>query len=115
MRMISRQLVTYPAVGGHTTDIVPDLATEIPTISNGGTSADGLTYKLTIRRGAMWETTPARQVTAADEIRGIERTCNPAQAFGGLSDFESLISGFQTFCSGFSKVAATAPAIRAYI
>ena len=115
LRMWSRQLLTYPATPGQTTDIVPDLATAVPTTSNGGISADGLTYKLTIRNGAMWNTTPPRQVTAADEVRGVERTCNSAQPFGGLPDFETLISGFQSFCTAFSKVATTAPAIAAYI
>jgi peptide/nickel transport system substrate-binding protein len=115
MRMISRQLLTYPAIQGQTTQVVPDLATELPSTSNGGISADGLTYKLTIRQGAMWGTTPPRQVTAADEVRGVERTCNPAQPFGGLPDFESLIAGFQSYCDGFSKVANTAAAIKAYI
>jgi peptide/nickel transport system substrate-binding protein len=115
MRMVSRQLLTYPAIPGQTTQVVPDLATEVPTQANGGISSDGLTYKLTIRTGAMWGTTPARQVTAADEVRGIERTCNPAQPFGGLPDFETLIAGFETFCSGFAKVAPTAAAIKNYI
>src|SRR5580704_11127923 len=115
LRMWSRQLLTYPAITGQTTDVVPDLATAVPTVANGGISADGLTYKLTIRTGAMWDTTPPRQVTAADAVRGIERTCNPAQPFGGLPDFETLIQGMQTFCTNFEKVSATVPAIQAFL
>ena len=115
MRMISRQLLTYPAVEGQTTNIVPDLATAIPTTANGGISSDGLTYKLTIRTGAMWDTTPPRQVTGADEVRGVERTCNPAQPFGGLPDYETLIAGVQSFCDGFEKVAPTPAAMKQYI
>ncbi len=116
LRLWSRQLFTYPAVVGHTTDAVPDLATGIPTVANGGISADGLTYKFTIKNGAMWNTSPARQVTAADMVRGVERTCNPAQPFGGMPDFEPLIAGLQTFCDGFAKVSPTsASAIAAYI
>ena len=86
----------------------------MPSTSNGGISADGLTYKLTIRNGAMWNTTPPRQVTAADEVRGVERTCNPAQPFGGLPDFETLIQGMQSFCDAFAKVAPTVAAMKAY-
>lgn len=115
LRMWSRQLLTYPATPGQTTSIVPDLATAVPTSANGGISADGLTFKLTIRNGAMWNTTPPRQVTAADAVRGIERTCNPAQPFGGLPDFESLIAGMQSFCDAFSKVSPTVPAIKAFL
>jgi peptide/nickel transport system substrate-binding protein len=107
--------VTYPAIAGKTTTDVPDLATQIPTTANGGISADGLTYKFTIVKGAMWNTTPARQVTAADEVRGLKRTCNPAQPFGGEPDFEGLIVGLQAFCDGFAKVdAKSASAIAAY-
>jgi peptide/nickel transport system substrate-binding protein len=107
LRLWSRQLFTYPAVVGHVTDAVPDLATNIPTVANGEISADGLTYKITIKTGAMWNTTPARQVTAADVVRGVQRTCNPTQPFGGLPDFESLIAGMTTFCTGFGKVSGT--------
>ncbi len=115
LRMWSRQLLTYPATPGHTTDLVPDLATQVPSTANGGVSADGLTYRLTIRTGAKWNTTPPRQVTAADVVRGVERTCNPAQPFGGLPDFETLILGFQSYCNDFSKVKPTVAAINAFM
>ena len=52
----------------------------------------------------MWDTSPARQVTAADALLGLKRSCNPAQPFGGLPDFESLIVGYAQFCNGFAKV-----------
>jgi peptide/nickel transport system substrate-binding protein len=115
LRLWSRQLVTFPAVAGKATTDVADLATQLPTQANGGISADGLTYKFTITKGAMWNTTPARQVTAADEVRGVKRTCNPAEPFGGLPDYESLIVGLQAFCDGFAKVdPKSASAIAAY-
>lgn len=115
LRMWSRQLLTYPAIQGQTTTVVPDLATEVPTTANGGVSASGLTYTLTIRQGAMWNTNPPRQVTAADAVRGLMRTCNPVQPFGGLPDFESLIVGFKSFCAGFANVAHTTTAIADYM
>jgi peptide/nickel transport system substrate-binding protein len=115
LRMWSRQLLTYPALQGQTTTVVPDLATSLPTTANGGVSSSGLTYRLTIRQGAMWNTNPPRQVTAADAVRGLMRTCNPVEPFGGLPDFEDLIVGFKTFCSGFANVAHTTAAIAAYM
>ena len=115
LRMWARQLLTYPAVAGQVTDIVPDLATDVPSTSNGGISADGLTYKLTIRTGGDVGHQSARQVTAADAVRGLERTCNPAQPFGGLPDFETLILGMQAFCDAFAKVSPTVPAIKTFI
>src|SRR4051812_38143105 len=110
LRMWSRQLFTYPAEDGKTTTAVPDLATQTPTTANKGISADGKTYTLSIRKGAKWNTSPARQVTAADVVRGVKRTCNPVQPFGGIPDFADLIDGYQAFCADFAKVGKTAPA-----
>ncbi len=106
-----RGLYAYPAVPGKTFDQVPDLATAAPTVTNGGK-----TYAVTIRTGAMWNTSPARQVTAADAVLGLKRACNPTQPFGGLPDFETLIVGYKAFCDGFAKVKPTSvSAIKAYI
>ena len=76
-RMWVRGLYSYPAIPGKTTQPAPDLATAAPAVSNGGK-----TYTVTIRTGAQWNTTPPRQVTAADALRGLERACNPVQPFG---------------------------------
>ena len=105
-----RGLYAYPAIPGKTTTPEPDLATGAPVVSNGGK-----TYKVTIRSGAQFDTTPFSPVTGADAVIGLKRSCNPAQPFGGLPDFETLIVGMSDFCSGFSKVQATAAAIKAYI
>ena len=115
LRMWTRQLFTNPAIAGKTTTVVPDLATVLPTTGNGGISADAKTYTIKLRQGAKWDTTPARQVTAADEVRGVMRTCNPAQPYGGIPDFNDLIVGYTTFCSGFAKVAHTPAALAAYM
>lgn len=115
LRMWDRQLLTYPAVQGQTTTAVPDLATQVPTTSNGGITDNGLVYKLTIRNGVMWDTTPPRPVVAADVVRGLERSCNPAQPFGGLPDFETLIEGMESYCTAFAKVPANVTAIKSYI
>ncbi len=114
LRMWSRQLFTYPAVDGKTTTAVPDLAESIPTAGNG-ISSDGKTYTITLRQGVKWDTSPARDVTAADVVRGIKRTCNPAQPFGGLPDYESLIAGMTQFCDGFSKVKPDAASMKTYM
>jgi peptide/nickel transport system substrate-binding protein len=111
-RMYLRGLYAYPAVPGKTTTVAADLATALPTVSNGGK-----TYSVTIRSGAMWNTSPQRQVTGADAVLGLKRTCNPtATSFGGRPDFANLIVGYNTFCAGFAKVSPTsAAAIKAYI
>jgi peptide/nickel transport system substrate-binding protein len=106
-----RLLYAYPATPGKTTTVVPDLATALPTITNGGK-----TYKVTIRTGAMWDSSPPRQVTAADALLGLKRSCNPTQPFGGLPDYEALVVGLHSFCDGFAKVPSTSvSAIKKYI
>jgi peptide/nickel transport system substrate-binding protein len=111
-RMYLRGLYAYPAIPGKTTTVAPDLATALPVVSNGGK-----TYTVTIRSGAMWNTTPSRQVTGADAVLGLKRTCNPTPtSFGGRPDFANLIVGYNDFCAGFAKVSPTSvPAMKAYI
>jgi len=109
-RLWIRGLYAYPAIPGKVTTIAPDLATGPPTVSS-----DGLKYTVTIRTGAKWNTTPARQVTGADAVLGLKRACNPAQPFGGLPDFESLIKGYSDYCAGFAKVKATVGAMKSHI
>jgi peptide/nickel transport system substrate-binding protein len=116
LRMWSRQLFTYPAdPGKDNTTPVADLATDIPTTSNGGISADGKTYTIKIRPGAKWNTTPARAVTAEDMVRGVKRTANPVQPFGGIPDYASLLVGYQAFLDGFAKAPKTIAGIKDYI
>lgn len=110
LRMWTRSLYANPATPGQVTSLVPDLATAIPKVSNGGK-----TYSVTIRSGAMWNTTPARQVTGADALLGLKRACNPAQPWGGLPDFESLLVGYQSFCNGFANVKPDVADMKNYI
>jgi len=108
VRPWSRSLLSYPAVEGKQTEATPDLATAMPEASS-----DGLTYKVTLKDGVFWNTSPKRQVTAEDVVRGVKAACNPVQPFGGLPDFDFLIKGYQKFCSGYGK-ASTASAISKY-
>ncbi len=54
-------------------------------------------------------------MTGADAVLGLKRSCNPAQPFGGLPDFQTLIVGLGSFCDGFAKVKPTVSAIKSYI
>jgi peptide/nickel transport system substrate-binding protein len=110
LRMWERPLMNYPAIPGKTTTLVPDLAQAPPTVSD-----NGLEYTFTIRKGVDWNTKPARQVVAADVVRGLERACNPFKPSAALPDYEGLIAGMQTFCTGFEAVKPTISAMDAYI
>jgi peptide/nickel transport system substrate-binding protein len=108
LRMWSRQLYSYPAIAGQTTTPMPDLATALPKITD-----NGLKYSVTIRSGADWNTTPPRQVNAADVVRGVERSCNPTQPWGGQPDFSDILAGYMAFCNGFSAISSTNAAAQA--
>jgi ABC-type transport system substrate-binding protein len=97
-RAITRQLYTWPLAPTFAGQVnpVPDLATGMPVITNGGK-----TYTITIRTGAMWDTSPPRQVTAQDEITGMKRLCNPASPAGALGYYQATIVGFQSYCNAF--------------
>ena len=111
-RAITRQLYQYPSATTTAAQVnpVPDLATALPTITNGGK-----TYTIHIRQGAMWGTTPPRQVTAADEVLGMKRLCNPGSPVGAPAYFTSTIVGMKTYCDNFGKVAANVTAEKAFI
>ena len=89
LRMWTRQLFTYPAAERQDDHrrARPRHRRSRPRAT--AISADGKTYTITLRQGVKWNTTPARDVTAADVVRGVKRTCNPAQPFGGLPDYET--------------------------
>ncbi|HEY5335719.1 MAG TPA: ABC transporter substrate-binding protein [Mycobacteriales bacterium] len=112
MRGYTRQLVSYPnSVDPKVANtVVADMATSVPKPTN-----NNKTYTFTIKNGVQWDTTPPRQVTGADEIRGIKRLCNPYSASGGVGYYEATIVGMQTFCDGFSKVKTDAASIKAYM
>ena len=114
-RAFTRQLVSYPASSDLTTatTVAPDLATSLPTTSNGGITNGDKTYTFHLRTDAQWNTSPARAVTAADVVRGLQRICNPASPSGGLTYYEDTIAGFTQFCDGFAKVNAADPAAMA--
>lgn len=114
-RMFSRQFFNWPAVQGKQTTAVADLATEMPTTGNGGVSADGMTYTIHMRPGVEWNTSPTRDVTAQDAVRGLKRTCNPVLPFGGTPDFITLIVGYQQFCTGFAKTGTSPAAMAEYM
>ncbi|MFD2472402.1 ABC transporter substrate-binding protein [Amycolatopsis silviterrae] len=106
LRALSRQLFAYPA----TNDLsdpersftpVPDLAAEIPTEANGGISEDRRTYVIRLREGVRWNSTPPRDVTAADVVRGIKRLPNPVSGAGALHYFTSTIEGMKEYCDAY--------------
>ena len=110
LHAISRQLYGYRPAAGETTTPVPDLATGMPQVRD-----HGRVYRVTLRKGVRWDTTSPREVTAADVVRGVEISCNPAQPSGAVGDIAPLIAGMTSFCRHFSRVQPTATAIRRFL
>ena len=101
-RSFTRQLVSYPNAPAFLAQIQlkPDVATAVPTKANGGISSNGLTYTLHIKPGVKWNTSPARQVTAADFVREFKLLCNPASPTGAPGYYESTIVGMAALADG---------------
>lgn len=108
-RAYARQLVTYRTVPDpsltsagwqHDTSVVPDLASQVPTVRNGGITSGGRVYTFHLRRGADWNTIPARQVTASDFVREFKAFCNdaPGGFVGNLNYYADTISGLASYC-----------------
>ncbi|HMH94646.1 MAG TPA: ABC transporter substrate-binding protein [Streptosporangiaceae bacterium] len=116
-RMFTRQLFSYGDPTGATTPppVVPDIATTIPTAANGGITDGGKTVTVHIRPGVKWDTSPARQVTAADFVREFKMLCNPASPVGAPGYFTNTIVGMAAYCDGFAKVPGTVAGIAGYV
>jgi peptide/nickel transport system substrate-binding protein len=119
IRLFTRQLFSYPtALDESALRPVPDLAVEIPTMENGGLSPDGCRYTIRMRRGTRWDTSPPREVTGHDVIRGFKRMCNPVAGAGAIGFYTSTIAGMAEFAEGyraaFEGVTPTAVAMGEY-
>jgi peptide/nickel transport system substrate-binding protein len=105
----TRQLVSYIPSNNLTTatTIAADVASTVPTKSNGGISANGLTYTFHIKTGVDWNTTPARQVTSMDFAREFKAMCNPSSPVGNQLYYVPVIAGMSSYCSAYTAAFAS--------
>jgi peptide/nickel transport system substrate-binding protein len=75
---IFNQLLTYKAAPGPAI-VVPDIATEVPSTTNGGITNGGKTYIFHLRTGVMFQAPVSRAVTADDVKYSFERMMNPKE------------------------------------
>lgn len=103
-RAYTRQLLQYPAANynkvgdaGWQKDVtpVPDVATAVPTTSNGGITDGGLTYTFHIKQGVDWQN--GRQVTSQDFEREYKAFGNPVAPVGNSGYFTSTIAGLKQY------------------
>jgi peptide/nickel transport system substrate-binding protein len=117
-RALTRTLFAHVPAGDDTgnTEIVPDLALEIPTRENGGISEDGLVYTVELQEGVEFDAPDgARAVVAEDVVRAIKRICNPVSPSNALGYFTDTIVGLAAYCEGFAEVDPSIEAIREYV
>jgi peptide/nickel transport system substrate-binding protein len=76
MRLYARTLVTYSTEPGSTDELVPDLATDLGTTTDGGR-----TWSFTLKDGVRFET--GRPITSRDVKYGIERSFASDVIVGG--------------------------------
>ena len=107
-RGYARQMLAYPASPATSTSSpawtkattpIPDVATVVPSTTNGGITNGGKTYTFHIKKGVDWDSTPVRAVTSADFIREFKTFCNPAPGgfVGNLGYYQDTIAGLKAY------------------
>ena len=115
LRAYTRQLVGYVASSDRAEAgrIVADLATEVPTVSNGRITRNGTRYVFSLKENVHWNTpSGVRRVTAADVVRGIKRLAHPRASSPGLAYYLSTIEGMVEFRDALANTPRQAVADR---
>ena len=93
--LMLRTLVSYPFTAGPPGNVlVPDLATEIPTPTDGGR-----VYTFTLRKGVSFGPPVSRPITSKDIAYAFERIATPSVA-AQYGFYYSPIAGFDAFAAG---------------
>ena len=117
-RMFTRQLFSYGDPTGAATPppVVPDVATTIPTTSNGGITDGGKTITIHLRTGVKWDTIAG----ASGDRGGLRPRVQDAVQPGFAGRCARLLHRhdrreWQSYCAGFAKVPGTVGGIAAYV
>ena len=101
-RLTYQTFLTYaPEAGQAGTELVPDLATEVPSADNGGISADGKVYTFHVNKGIKFAQPISTEVTAADFKWSFERMMK--EPLAPATFFYTGIVGAQDFVDGKAK------------
>jgi peptide/nickel transport system substrate-binding protein len=96
--LLVRTLVGYDHVAGAAGNrIVPDIATSVPSPTNGGT-----TYTFHLKQGIRFSPPVNRAVTSQDVLYAFERLARPRNG-GQYSFYYSVIKGFADYGAGKAK------------
>jgi peptide/nickel transport system substrate-binding protein len=96
--LLVRTLVGYNHVAGAAGNkIVPDVATSVPSPTNGGT-----TYTFNLKQGVRFGPPVNREVTSNDFLYALERLARPKNG-GQYSFYYTVIKGFSDYGAGKAK------------
>ncbi len=99
---IYQGLLQYaPKPGEAGTELIPCLATEVPSTANGGISADGKVYTFHLRTGVKFQPPVNREVTAEDFKYSFERMMSSPRA--PATSFYMGVVGADEFMKGKAK------------
>jgi len=94
-KQLYRGLFTY----NDDLEVVPSIATELPTEANGGVSSDGLTYTIKLRDDVTWS--DGASLTANDFVYAFQRLFDPeAGAQGYYTAYYTAIEGAEAASMG---------------
>ena len=101
-RLTYQTFLTYAGRPGQAgTQLVPDLATEVPTAANGGISADGKVYTFHLKKGVKFAPPIGTEATAADFKWSFQRMMK--QPLAPATFFYTGIVGAQAYLDGRAK------------
>ena len=101
-RLTYEGLLSYvPEAGEAGSQLAPELATELPSASNGGVTADGKTYTFHIRKGVKFAPPVDREATAKDFKYSFERMM--IEPLAPATFFYTGVVGAQDFIDGKAK------------
>jgi ABC-type transport system substrate-binding protein len=109
-RLTYQTFLTYAGKSGEAgTELIPDLATEVPTADNGGISADGKVYTFHLKKGIKFAQPISTEATASDFKWSFERMMKeplaPATFFyTGIVGAQDFMDGKASEISGYKVV-----------
>ncbi|MBV8078788.1 MAG: hypothetical protein JO186_00250 [Actinobacteria bacterium] len=99
--LLTRTLVGYEhAPGAAGNKLIPDLATSVPTPTNGGT-----TYTFHLKQGVKFSPPVNRAVTSKDILYALERIAKPKDG-AEYAFYYTVIKGFEAYSKGKAKTIA---------
>ena len=101
-RLTYQTFLAYKSDAGPAgTQLVPDLATAVPSATNGGISADGKVYTFHLKKGIKFAPPVSREVTAQDFKYSFERMLT--QPLAPATYFYTGVVGAQDYIDGKAK------------